>query len=79
MLSLSELRRAAAVLDAQFSGHRVERWLQPDEDHLAVVLYGRDGAEPDAHEAPARSAGRKRSLLLCCRREHILALRGVTG
>ena len=31
MLSLCELKRAARILDRDFAGSRVERWLQPDE------------------------------------------------
>ncbi len=57
MLSLKELRRAAAVLDANFRGYRVERWVQPDRTSLALSVYGRD---------PEHGAGRKRVLFFSC-------------
>jgi predicted ribosome quality control (RQC) complex YloA/Tae2 family protein len=56
MLSLCELRRVAAILDARFSGHRLERWVQPDGERLVFSVYGRE---------PGQEAGRKRHLLLC--------------
>jgi predicted ribosome quality control (RQC) complex YloA/Tae2 family protein len=58
VLNLTELRRAAAVIESRFRGHRLERWLQPGGDRLALVLYGR---------APGEEKGRKRILLLSCR------------
>ncbi len=57
MLSLKELRRAAAILDSDFRGHRVERWVQPDATSLAVSVYGRDSEHGE---------GRKRTLFFCC-------------
>ena len=57
MLSLKELRRAAAILDANFRGHRVERWVQPDPTSLAVSLNGRDLEQDE---------GRKRFLYFNC-------------
>ena len=41
MLSLKELRRVAGIVDSDFRGHRVERWVQPDATSLALSLYGR--------------------------------------
>ncbi len=43
MLSLRELRRAAAILDRDFADARVERWVQPDRTRVAVQLYVRRG------------------------------------
>jgi predicted ribosome quality control (RQC) complex YloA/Tae2 family protein len=60
VLSLCELRRVAAILSERFEGHRVERFVQPDAEHLALCLYGR-GSEDES--------GRKRNLLLCVRPE----------
>jgi len=40
MLSLTELRRAAAWLDAQISGHRIQAILQPDARSVVVTTYG---------------------------------------
>jgi len=57
MLSLSELRRVAAIFDGALRGHRVERWTQPDATRVAVSIYGRD-LEKDE--------GRKRFILFCC-------------
>lgn len=51
MLSLSELERAARILDRDFAGARVERWLQPDDERLVVTLYRRD---PETGEAGKR-------------------------
>ena len=59
MLSLTELRRAAAILDSRWAGHRVERWVQSDDSRLALSLYGRD----------SEAGAGKRSLLLSCRPE----------
>ena len=56
MLNLCELRRAAAILDSRFSGHRLERCVQPDGEHLVLTLYGREAGGDE---------GRKRHLLLC--------------
>ncbi len=42
MLSLVELERVAAVLDAEFVGGRIERWVEPDRGRLAFTLYRRD-------------------------------------
>jgi len=42
LLSLRELRRAADVLDRDFTGSVVERWVQPDGTRLGVALYARD-------------------------------------
>ena len=58
MLNLTELRRVASVIESRLLGHRLERWLQPDGDRLALALYGR---------TPDDEKGRKRVLLLCCR------------
>ena len=57
MLSLKELRRVAGIIDSDFRGHRVERWVQPDATSLALSLYGRD---------PERDEGRKRCLYFSC-------------
>jgi predicted ribosome quality control (RQC) complex YloA/Tae2 family protein len=54
LLSLRELRRAAAVIDRDFADARVERWVQPDRARVAVQLYVRRGDEK-----------RKRVLELC--------------
>jgi len=40
MLSLTELRRAARLLDAQISGHRVQAILQPDATSIGLTTYG---------------------------------------
>lgn len=57
MLSLKELRRASEIIDTEFRGHRVERWVQPDAQTLAFSVYGRDAEEDE---------GRKRFLRLSC-------------
>jgi predicted ribosome quality control (RQC) complex YloA/Tae2 family protein len=57
-LSVKELRRAATILDRDFRGHRVERWVQPDATSLAVALYGRDSKTDE---------GRKRNFKFSCR------------
>ncbi len=38
MLSLAELRRAARILEARFSGARLERLVQPDDFRLVLVF-----------------------------------------
>ena len=58
MLNLTELRRAASVIESRLLGHRLERWLQPDGDRVALAVYGR---------TPDDEKGRKRVLLVCCR------------
>jgi predicted ribosome quality control (RQC) complex YloA/Tae2 family protein len=40
MLSLTELRRAASLLDAQISGHRIQAILQPDATSIVLTTYG---------------------------------------
>ncbi len=40
MLSLTELRRAATLLDAQISGHRIQAILQPDVTSIVLTTYG---------------------------------------
>ncbi|MCH8891371.1 MAG: NFACT family protein, partial [Myxococcales bacterium] len=40
MLSLTELRRAASLLDAQISGHRIQGILQPDTTSIVLTTYG---------------------------------------
>ncbi len=60
MLSLSELRRAARLLDTRFAGHRVERWVQPDGEQLALALYGRSKR---ILAAQAREADRSKRIL----------------
>ncbi len=40
MLSLTELRRAANLLDAQISGHRIQGILQPDATSVVLTTYG---------------------------------------
>lgn len=70
MLSLTELRRAATLLDAQISGHRIQAILQPDAKSIVLTTYG-GGAVGRCHfrfscrprcarvsrlEAPPRSA-----------------------
>jgi predicted ribosome quality control (RQC) complex YloA/Tae2 family protein len=52
MLSLLELERAAAAIEAQCRGARLDKVVQSGRDRVALVLYG-----PDS---------RKRTLLLCC-------------
>ena len=42
VLSLAELERVVRVLNQDFGGARVERWLQPDRERLVVTLYRRD-------------------------------------
>ena len=44
MLSLTELRRAARLLDAQASGHRIQAILQPDSTSIVLTTYGGEGA-----------------------------------
>ena len=51
MLSLSELEHVVRVLNQDFAGARVERWLQPDTQRLVVTLYRRD---PESGEARKR-------------------------
>jgi len=51
MLSLSELEHVVRVLNQDFAGARVERWLQPDAERLVVTLYRRD---PESGEAGKR-------------------------
>jgi predicted ribosome quality control (RQC) complex YloA/Tae2 family protein len=53
MLSLTELERVVRVLNEDFAGARVERWLQPDRERLVLTLYRRD---------PESGEGRKRHL-----------------
>jgi predicted ribosome quality control (RQC) complex YloA/Tae2 family protein len=53
--SFKELERAARILNADFAGARVERWLQPDGERLVVTLYRRD---------PETGDGGKRHLVL---------------
>ena len=57
MLSLQELRRASAVIDARFSGHRLERIVQRDPQSLVLTLYGTDALDGSAS---------KRHLILSC-------------
>jgi len=45
LLSLRELRRAAAVIDRDLADARVERWVQADRARVAVELYVRRGDE----------------------------------
>ncbi len=40
MLSITELRRAASLLDAQISGHRIQAILQPDATSIVLTTYG---------------------------------------
>jgi predicted ribosome quality control (RQC) complex YloA/Tae2 family protein len=40
MLSLTELRRAVTLLDAQISGHRIQAILQPDATSVVLTSYG---------------------------------------
>jgi predicted ribosome quality control (RQC) complex YloA/Tae2 family protein len=40
MLSLTELRRAARLLDDQISGHRIQAILQPDATSIVLTTYG---------------------------------------
>jgi predicted ribosome quality control (RQC) complex YloA/Tae2 family protein len=56
-MSLRELERAVAILEREIIGHRVQAIVQPDDETLALTLYG-GGSKP--------SAGRRRHLLLCC-------------
>lgn len=51
MLSLTELERVVRVLNEDFAGARVERWLQPDRERLVLTLYRRD---PESGEAGKR-------------------------
>jgi predicted ribosome quality control (RQC) complex YloA/Tae2 family protein len=62
VLSLSELRRAARLLDARYAGHRLERCVQPDGGQVALSLYGREPSE-----IGGESEGAKRFLLLSAR------------
>ena len=57
MLSLQELRRAAAVIDARFSGHRLERIVQRNAQSLVFTFYGTDALDGNAS---------KRHLILSC-------------
>jgi len=59
VLSLSELRRAARLLDTRYAGHRLERCVQPDGERVALALYGREEGK--------ESEGAKRFLLLSAR------------
>ena len=58
MLSLRELQRAAAVLNRELSGHRLERVVQPAADQLVLSFYGRDSESGEAG---------KRHLMMSCR------------
>ena len=40
MLSLTELRRAVTLLEAQISGHRIQAILQPDATSIILTTYG---------------------------------------
>jgi len=62
VLSLSELRRAARLLDTRYAGHRLERCVQPDGEQVALALYGREPAE-----GGGKSEGAKRFLRLSAR------------
>ncbi len=57
MLNLSELRRAADIIDRLFAGHRLERSVQAGDDRVVLTLYGPQPEDPKA---------RKRLLLLTC-------------
>ncbi|MDG2051965.1 MAG: NFACT RNA binding domain-containing protein [Myxococcota bacterium] len=59
MLSLAELRRLTPILAREFSGHVVERWVQPDGQRLAMSLYGA--------RSKGEKAGGKRFVLLSSR------------
>jgi predicted ribosome quality control (RQC) complex YloA/Tae2 family protein len=56
VLNFSELRRVAELLDGRFTGHRLERCVQPGRDRIVLTLYGRHPQDEKAH---------KRFLLLC--------------
>ncbi|MCH2187189.1 NFACT family protein, partial [Myxococcota bacterium] len=59
MLSLAELRRLTPILTHEFSGHVVERWVQPDGQCLALALYG--------GRSRSERGGSKRFVLFSCR------------
>ncbi|HEX9813703.1 MAG TPA: NFACT family protein [Myxococcota bacterium] len=44
MLSLTELRRAARLLDAKISGDRIQAILQPDATSIVLTTYGGEAA-----------------------------------
>ena len=54
MLSLAELRRAAAILDRELEGHRVQAVVQPDPHTLVLTCYG----------TPPGGSGRRLHLVL---------------
>jgi predicted ribosome quality control (RQC) complex YloA/Tae2 family protein len=53
MLNLTELRRAAATLENQISGHRIQAILQPDATSIVLTTYG------------GKAAGRRHYRLSC--------------
>lgn len=68
VLTLAELRRVRDAITAQMAGHVVERWVQPDGEHVVVALYGRDDRDPrDESNDRQKGARRKRFLLASCR------------
>ena len=58
MLSLAEMRRAAALLDVRIRGHRLQAVAQPAADSLVLTLYG---------GASSAESGRRQHLRLSCR------------
>ena len=66
MLSLSELSRAARILDRDLAGSRIERWAQPDGQRLGLCLYVPE-SEPDRDSSGG--GARRRHLLLCAAEE----------
>ena len=42
-MSLRELERAVAILEREIIGHRVQAIVQPDDETLALTLYGEIG------------------------------------
>ncbi len=54
------MRRVARSLDRHCTGHRVQRWVQPDATTIVFELYGRDSEGGEAS---------KLVLSLCCREE----------
>ena len=58
MLSLTEMRRAAALLDARVRGHRLQAVAQPAADSLVLTLYGGASSAESGRRLHLRLSGR---------------------
>ena len=61
MLSLTELRHVAQVIERRLAGARIERVVQPEPEVLVFTLYGRSEGE---------EKGSKHFLLMSCHSPH---------